>query len=62
MCLGLARLYHGGRAVLLRRTAETRIAAQHSGHVRAAYERHAALARAGASRDPLLAKNIEHVS
>lgn len=29
---------------------------------RQAYERHAALARAGASRDPLLERNIEHVS
>jgi len=29
---------------------------------RATYERHAALARAGASRDALLAKNIQHVS
>ena len=28
---------------------------------RAAYERHAAKARAGASRDPLLARNIGHV-
>ena len=29
---------------------------------RQTYERHAALARAGASTDPLLARNIEHVS